>query len=110
MGNNQPWFKHYPPEIPKSIVYDQKSLHEYLLDTGNKYKEKKALHFMGKNITYGQLLSEVKKMKAFIQESVLKKGDRITVMLQNCPQVGINYDGALLTAETLVQVNLLSLE
>ena len=105
MGNNQPWFKHYPPEIPKSIVYDQKSLHEYLLDTGNKYKEKKALHFMGKNITYGQLLSEVKKMAAFFQESGLKKGDRVAVMLPNCPQGVISYYGALLAGGTVVQVN-----
>src|SRR5690625_931245 len=110
MGNNQPWFKHYPPEIPKSIVYDQKSLHEYSLDTGNKYKEKKALHFMGKNITYGQLLSEVKKMAAFFQESGLKKGDRVAVMLPNCPQGVISYYGALLAGGTVVQVNSLYTE
>ncbi len=105
MDNNQPWFKHYPPEIPKSIVYDRKSLHEYLLDTGNKYKEKKALHFMGKHITYGQLLSEVKKMAAFFQEGGLKKGDRVAVMLPNCPQGVISYYGALLAGGTVVQVN-----
>lgn len=105
MDNQKPWLKHYPPEIPKSIVYDERSLHESLLDAGNKYKEKKALYFMGKNITYGELLSEVKKMANFFQANGLKKGDRVAVMLPNCPQGVIAYYAALLAGGTVVQVN-----
>lgn len=67
MDYNKPWFDHYPPEIPKSIVYDEKTLHDYLLETGKKYTEKKALYFMGKNITYGELVSEAKKMARFFK-------------------------------------------
>ena len=105
MDNNRPWFKHYPPEIPKSIVYDEKSLHEYLLESGIKHKEKKALHFMGKQITYGELLSEAKKMATFFQEKGLKKGDRVAIMLPNCPQGVISYYGALMAGGIVVQVN-----
>ena len=102
---NRPWFDHYPPEIPKSIVYDEKTLHDYLLESGKKYGEKKALYFMGKNITYGELVSEAKKMAKFFQDKGLKKGDRVAVMLPNCPQGVIAYYGALLAGGTVVQVN-----
>lgn len=105
MDNNRPWFKHYPPEIPKSIVYDEKSLHEYLLESGIKHEEKKALHFMGKQVTYGELLSEAKKMASFFQEKGLKKGDRVAIMLPNCPQGVISYYGALMAGGIVVQVN-----
>jgi len=105
MEYNKPWFDHYPPEIPKSIVYDEKSLHDYLLASGKKHQGKKALYFMGKEITYGELLSEAKKMAKFFQEKGLKKGDRVAIMLPNCPQGVITYYGALMAGGIVVQVN-----
>lgn len=105
MEYNKPWFKHYPPEIPKSIVYDEKTLHQYLLEAGEKYSEKKALYFMGKSMTYEELLSEAKKMANFFQEKGLKKGDRVAVMLPNTPQGVIAYYGALIAGGIVVQVN-----
>lgn len=105
MARKKPWLEQYPPEIPKSIVYDEKTLHDTLLETSIKYEEKKALHFMGKNITYGQLVSEVKKMAHFFQSKGLEKGERVAVMLPNCPQGVITYYGALLAGGTVVQVN-----
>src|SRR5690625_7864573 len=104
MEYNKPWFDHYPQEIPKSIVYDEKSLHDYLLASGKKHREKKALYFMGKEMTYGELLSEAKKMAEFFQEKGLKKGDRVAIMLPNCPQRGITYYGDLMTGGIVGQV------
>src|SRR5699024_1637776 len=96
MEYNKPWFKYYPPEIPKSIVYDEKTLHQYLLEAGEKYREKKAIYFMGKSMTYEELLSEAKKMAKFFQEKGLKNGERVAVMLSNTSQCVIAYYGALI--------------
>ncbi|MFD2133811.1 long-chain-fatty-acid--CoA ligase [Pseudogracilibacillus auburnensis] len=105
MDNRRPWLQHYPPEIPKSIDYDEKPLYRFLLESGDRYKEKKALHFMGKEISFGELLVEAKKMAHFFQSKGLKKGDRVASMLPNCPQTVVTYFGAMLAGGVVVQVN-----
>jgi len=105
MGKEKPWFKHYPEEVPQTSTYSEKSLPSFLLDSGERLKEKKALHFMGKEMTFGQILSEAKKMAHFLQSKGLKKGDRVANMLPNGPQAVVGYYGALLAGGIVVQVN-----
>src|SRR5690625_3648595 len=105
MGNQKPWHKYYPEEIPKTIQYDEKPLFSFLLESGEKYKEKKALHFMGKEVSFGELLSKAKQMAKFLQSKGLKKGDRVASMLPNSPQAVITYYGALMAGGVVVQVN-----
>lgn len=105
MEMNRPWHQHYPAEIPKSLTYDETPLYQFLLDSGEKFKEKKALHFMGKEMTFGEVLSKAKKMANFLQQKGLKKGDRVASMLPNVPQAVITYYGALLAGGIVVQVN-----
>src|SRR5699024_12477218 len=44
-------------------------------------------------------------MAKFFQEKGLKKGDRVAIMLPNCPQGVITYYGALMAGGIVVQVN-----
>ncbi|WP_217586910.1 long-chain-fatty-acid--CoA ligase [Lentibacillus saliphilus] len=99
------WHAHYPEEIPISIAYDQKPLHQFLLDSAYAYPKKKALHFMGKEMTYESLEHEVKQMAGYFQSLGLKKGDRVSIMLPNCPQAVISYYAALMAGATVVQTN-----
>ena len=105
MEDQKPWLKHYPPEIPTSIQYDDKPLHQYLLDQGKHSKKMKAVHFMGKELTFGQILSEAKKLACFFQANGLMKGDRVACMLPNSPQSVITYYGALMAGGVVVQIN-----
>src|SRR5690625_3717765 len=94
MGAVKPWLQHYPKEIPTSVNYSERSLHSFLIDSGTQFKEKKALHFMGKELTYGEVLSQAKQMANFLQSKGLRKGDRVANMLPNGPQAVITYYGA----------------
>ena len=105
MDNNKPWNKHYPKEIPSEIEYDEKPLYSFLLENAERFKEKKALHFMGKEISFGELSSRAKQMAYFLQSIGLKKGDRVAIMLPNSPQAVITYYGALMAGGVVVQVN-----
>lgn len=99
------WKVHYPKEIPTSIDYDEVPLYSFLEDAGEVYKEKKALHFMGKEMNYGELLKETKKFANYLQSLGLKKGDRVAIMLPNCPQAVISYYGTLMAGGIVVQTN-----
>lgn len=106
----KPWLKHYPSEIPHTVSYEGITLQQYLIDTAKEYPKKKALYFMGKELTYSQLYKEALKFANYLVEIGLKKGDRVSIMLPNCPQAVIGYYGTLLAGGIVVQTNPLYME
>lgn len=99
------WHAHYPKEIPNTIAYDEKPLHSFLGTTAESYPKKKALHFMGKEMTFSEVYSQARKMASYLQSLGLEKGDRVAIMLPNCPQGVISYYGALMAGAVVVQTN-----
>src|SRR5690625_2691592 len=60
---------------------------------------------MGKDILFAELYTQAKKMANFMQAHGLKKGDRVAVMLPNCPQAVISYYATLMAGGIVVQTN-----
>ncbi|RWZ59834.1 long-chain-fatty-acid--CoA ligase [Halobacillus fulvus] len=106
----RPWHKHYPPEIPATMEYDHRPLHEYLEESATRYGEKKALYFMGKELTYKEVHEQAKMVASYLQDLGLEKGDRVSIMLPNCPQSVIAYYAILMAGGIVVQTNPLYME
>ncbi|WP_332689935.1 long-chain-fatty-acid--CoA ligase [Halalkalibacter lacteus] len=104
------WLEQYPEEVPHSIEYDENCLHDYLQRSAKKYPKHVALHFLGKEMTYTELYTEAKKFANQLQSLGVKKGDRVAIMLANCPQGVISYYGALMIGAIVVQTNPLYVE
>lgn len=104
------WHAHYPKEIPISVDYDTKPLHQFLADNAERYSEKKALHFMGKELTFAELYTQAKKLACYLQALGLVKGERVAIMLPNSPQAVISYYAVLMAGGTVVQTNPLYME
>lgn len=105
MLQEKSWHKQYPKEIPKKIKYDERTLHSYLVESAKEFPKMKALHFMGREMTYAELFEESKKMANYLQSLGLKVGDRVAIMLPNTPQAVISYYGALMAGGIVVQAN-----
>lgn len=105
MNQGKKWQKHYPAEIPTTIEYDEKPLHAFLSESAQSYPEKKALHFMGMELSYSELYRQTRKMANYMQSLGLKKGDRVAVMLPNSPQAVISYYATLMAGAIVVQTN-----
>lgn len=105
MKTNRAWHAHYPEDIPISLTYDDKPLHVFLQESVKRYAEMKALHFMGKEMTFSEVYTEAKKIANYMQSLGLKKGDRVAIMLPNSPQSVMSYYGALLAGAIVVQTN-----
>lgn len=101
----RPWLKNYPKEIPHEISYDIRPLHVYLKQTASKHPGKKALHFLGKDITFSELDYKVRQFANYLRKLGVGKGDRVAIMLPNCPQAVIAYYGTLLAGGIVVQTN-----
>ncbi|MYL50304.1 long-chain-fatty-acid--CoA ligase [Halobacillus litoralis] len=106
----RPWHKLYPPEVPVTIDYKEQPLHDYLKESAEVYGEKKALYFMGKELDYKEIYEEAQALASYLQELGLEKGDRVSIMLPNCPQSVISYYGVLMAGGIVVQTNPLYME
>lgn len=108
--DSQPWLAHYPPQIPTELDYPNVPLSHFLLQAAQEYPHQRALHFLGKSVTYGELLIAVQKFAGALQKLGVQKGDRVAIMLPNCPQTVIAYYGVLQLGAIVVQVNPLYME
>lgn len=99
------WLKNYPAEIPHEIDIPKIPLHQFLTDAYKANPERVAIHFMGKELTYKELYESALKFANYLQNLGIEKGDRIAVMLPNCPQSVIAYYGILYAGGVVVQTN-----
>lgn len=99
------WLKQYPEEIPKEIQYDERTLQSYLSEAGEEANDQIAIHFMGKELTYAEMMRSAKRLGAYLQKVGIEKGDRIAVMLPNTPQAAIAFYGVLYAGAIIVQTN-----
>ncbi|MFC4321014.1 long-chain-fatty-acid--CoA ligase [Litchfieldia salsa] len=106
----RPWLKQYPKEIPHTINYDNKPLSQFLKDAATEFPNKKAIYFLGKELTFQEVYVQACKIAHYLQEIGIKKGDRVSIMLPNCPQAVIAYYGVLLAGGVVVQTNPLYME
>lgn len=110
MDSKRPWLKNYEPGVPHSIDYPEVPLYQFLDDSAKNYPDNTATIFDGAELTYKELQSQVNKFARALGELGVKKGDRVAIMLPNCPQAVISYYGALRAGAIVVETNPLYVE
>lgn len=101
----KPWLNLYPDTIPTTLEYKSKPVQSYLTEAAENDPEKIAVHFMGKEITFKEVYECALKMGNYLRDIGVKKGDRVAIMLPNCPQGVISYYGVLYAGGIVVQTN-----
>ncbi len=99
------WFKHYPQEVPRTFSYPKQHIAQFLIHAAAKYPHHTALYFLGKKMNYDQLLDATYRFANGLKKLGIQKGDRVAIMLPNCPQAIIAYYGALMSGAIVVQTN-----
>lgn len=85
--------QYWPADLPRTVSYryGEKPIHEYLFDNEREVPDQPAYIFYGREVTWGELGQSVRKLAAFLKERGLRKGDRIGLYMQNCPQYPIAH-------------------
>ena len=100
------WLASYPPNVPATIPPPSyRSLPELFESCCAKYLSRTAFSSMGREMTYGQLEAETRKVGAWLQAQGLRKGDRVAVMMPNVLQNPVVTYGILRAGLTVVNVN-----
>ncbi|MEK3991410.1 long-chain-fatty-acid--CoA ligase [Robertmurraya sp. FSL R5-0851] len=105
MSEHRPWLANYPEEIPANLTYKSEPVQTYLTNAAKEFPNKSAIHFMGKEMSYETLNDHACKLASYLQKLGLEKGDRVAMMLPNCPQAVITYYGILLAGGVVVPTN-----
>lgn len=103
--SSKPWLSHYPAEVPATYEYPKQNLAHFLVQSASDYPDRDALHFLGKKMTYRQLLDAAYRFAGALSGLGVRKGDRVAVMLPNCPQAMIAYYGTLMIGGIVVMTN-----
>lgn len=107
---NKPWLSLYPSEIPHEINFEERTLQSYLKEAAIEHPSKTAIHFLGKKLTFQEVYDQSLKLANYLKDLGVKKGDRVSIMLPNCPQAVISYYGVLFAGGIVVQTNPLYME
>lgn len=101
----RPWLKHYDTGVPHEAKFPEVPVWKLLEKTASKYPENTATDFMGHTLKYKDLWSLSLKFAGALQASGVEPGERVAIMLPNCPQFLIAFYGALAAGAVVVNVN-----
>ena len=99
------WTKSWPESIPQKLDFPNKPLYEFLRDNAEKNPKKVAINYYGREIGFQELDDLSDRFAAALNDSGLKKGDRVSLYLENCPQFVIAYFGTLKAGGVVVAAN-----
>lgn len=99
------WLASYPKEVPHSIELPEIPVHQFLTQAFESMPNKVAIHFMGRELTYKELYESALKFANYLRSLGVEKGDRVAIMLPNCPQAVIAYYGTMYVGGVVVQTN-----
>lgn len=103
--SHKPWQSLYPEQIPAVLSYEDKPLYSFLKESAEEFPGKASIHFQGKELSYREVYESALKFAAYLKSIGLQKGERVAVMLPNCPQGVISFFGILMAGGVVVQTN-----
>ncbi len=95
----------WPARLPHAINLPATSLWDNLETSARRYPDKAALVFFGQVISYADLLEKAQTLAGFLQSLGVRKGDRVLLNMQNCPQLVIAHFAILRANAVVVPVN-----
>jgi long-chain acyl-CoA synthetase len=108
--DTRPWQRFYRPGTRPSIDVPRVPLFTLLDNRARIDPDLIALAFFGQQLTYAELVDRVNRMANALLALGLARGDRVMLMLPNCPAYVIAYYGALKAGGIIAQVNPLYVE
>ena len=112
---SKPWLSHYDEGVPAKMDYPHIRLDQMLADSAAKYPGRQAIVFgarvgsrvMDTAMAYRQLDEAVNQLAGSLQQLGVEQGDRVAIIMPNCPQFVIAFFGILRAGGIAVPCNFL---
>ena len=101
-----PWTRHYDSDVPASLApYPAKTLVDYVREAAAARPDAAAIFFKGITVSNRDLDRLSDSFAASLVGTGIKKGDRVALVLPNCPQFLIAEIGAWKAGATVLPLN-----
>src|SRR2546425_4413733 len=101
----RPWLQHYDYWVRSNLSYPGRPLADILSITAVERPDRPATQFLGAQLTYLDLKRQADALAASLARMGIVKGDRIGIMLPNCPQYIIAAFAVLRIGAVVVNIN-----
>ena len=102
---SSPWARHYDPGVPLEVQIPRATVTDLLVEAARTAPASTALVFFGKKTSYGHLLDQVRRLARSFLDLGLGPGERLAVLLPNCPQLAMSYHAILAVGGVAVFLN-----
>jgi long-chain acyl-CoA synthetase len=99
------WHQSYDEGVSFEIDPPQDPLFVRLQKSAQEFPQVTATEFVGARLTYGQMADQVNRFAASLSQLGVEPGDRVAIMLPNCPQTIIAYYATLSLGAVVVMTN-----
>jgi long-chain acyl-CoA synthetase len=99
------WLAHYDRGVPATISYPDGPLQQFLEHAARTRPDQIATIFFRARMTYREINDEANRLAHALQGLGVRKGDRVGLVLPNCPQFIIAYFAALKAGAVVVPTN-----
>ncbi|WBY01121.1 long-chain fatty acid--CoA ligase [Ramlibacter tataouinensis] len=101
----RPHHRFWPARLPHAMTPPRTSLWDNLATSARRYPDKPALAFFDRVFRYPELLGMAERLAARLHALGVRKGDRVLLDMQNCPQLVIAHFAILRANAVVVPVN-----
>lgn len=104
-GVDAPWVKHYQPGVPAQIELPTQSLVSLYERSVAEAADCIATEFFGRTTTYAQLGDQIARAAEGLRRLGVRAGDRVALVLPNCPQHVVAFYAVLRLGAIVVEHN-----
>ena len=99
------WEKSYPDDIDWHAPLTPRTMPDLMDEAARKYAALPAIDFLGRIYNFTEVADLVNRAAKGLQSQGIGKGDRVGLMLPNCPAMVISYYAVLRAGGTVVNFN-----
>ncbi|HEY8588719.1 MAG TPA: AMP-binding protein, partial [Naasia sp.] len=102
---SRPWLASYADGVPPEIEVPAASLPEMIATAVRSHSRRTALEFFGAETTYAELGEQIERVAGALQRLGVHRGDRVALVLPNCPQHVVAFYAVLRLGAIVVEHN-----
>jgi long-chain acyl-CoA synthetase len=101
----RPWLRFYPEGVPSEVDVPVVAVTKLLDDAAARFPRRRAVAFLGWTATYRKIVRDVDRFAGALRALGVHRGDRVALIMPNCPQQVIAFFAVLRRGAVVVQHN-----
>ena len=95
----------YAPGVAYEIATPTQPIPEMVLEVASRYPRRAAIDFFARQLTYADLAEQMRRCAGALHQAGVRPGDRVALVMPNCPQHAVAVLGTMLLGAIVVEHN-----